>query len=105
MAKRPKFTPTQIKQHIKKIQETIDKQKRENEGEHFPSVTPEEIEKKLKRVNSPMIVSQGWNSTNPGGVVNYNLGVYNPDPTQVIWLFAHVWVGRVTSIPRSGRFY
>ena len=63
MAKRPKFTPTQIKQHIKKIQETIDKQKRENEGEHFTSVTPEEIEKKLKRVNSPMIVSQGWNST------------------------------------------
>jgi hypothetical protein len=54
MAKRPKFTPTQIKQHIKKIQETIDKQKRENEGEHFTSVTPE---------------------------------------------------ARVTSIPRSGRFY
>jgi len=104
MAKRPKFTPTQIKQHIKKIQETIDKQKRENEGEHFTSVTPEEIEKKLKRVNSPMIVSQGWNSTNPGGVVNYNLGVYNPDPTQVIWLFAHVWVGSGNIDPTVGTF-
>ena len=40
-----------------------------------------------------MIISQGWSGTAPGGTVNYNLGVYNPDPIQAIWLFAHVWVG------------
>ena len=104
MAKRPRFTPAQIKQQIKKIQETVDKQKRENQGEHFTSLTPEEIEKKLKRMNSPIIVSQGWNSTTPGGVVNYNLGVYNPDPTQAFWLFAHVWIGSGNIDPTLGTF-
>ena len=91
--KQRKWTATQIKEQVQRIQKAIEMQKRENKGEHFTSVTPEEIEKKLKRVKSPMIVSQGWNSTTPGGTVNYNLGIYNPDPTQAIWLFAHVWVG------------
>src|ERR1700674_3284850 len=88
-----KWTPDQIKEQIKKIEKAIAQQKHENKGEHFTSITPEEIEKKLKRVKSPMIVSQGWNSTTPGGIVNYNLGIFNPDPAQAIWLFAHVWVG------------
>jgi len=88
-----KWTAAQIKGQIQKIQKVIEEHKRENKEEHFTSITPEEIEKKLKRVKSPMIVSQGWGSTTPGGTVNYNLGIYNPDPTQAILLFAHVWVG------------
>ena len=51
-----------------------------------------------------MIVSQGWNSTTPGGTVNLNVGVYNPDPTQAIWLFAHVWVGSGNIDPTLGTF-
>jgi len=51
-----------------------------------------------------MIVSQGWNSTSPGGSVNYNLGIYNPDPTNAIWLFAHVWVGSGNVDPVTGTF-
>jgi hypothetical protein len=58
MVKKPKFTPSQIKEHVKKIQDAIDKHKRENQLQHFRSITPDEIEKKLKRVNSPFIVSQ-----------------------------------------------
>jgi hypothetical protein len=82
----------------------IEEQKREYKSEHFTSVTPEEIEEKLKRSMSPMIVSQGWNSTTPGGTVNYNLGIYNPDPTMVIWMFAHVWVGSGNIDPIVGTF-
>jgi hypothetical protein len=99
-----KWTPDQIKEQIQKIGKVIEQHKHENKGEHFTSVTPEEIEKKLKRVKSPMIVSQGWNSILPGGVVNYNLGIFNPDPAQAIWLFAHVWVGSGNIDPVVGTF-
>jgi hypothetical protein len=103
-SKKPKFTPAQIKEHVKSIQKAIEKHKRENRGEHFTAVTPEEIEKKLKRVNSPMIVSQGWSGTTPGGTFNYSLGIFNPDATQAIWLFAHVWVGSGNIDPIVGTF-
>jgi len=103
-SKQKKWTAAQIKEQIQRIEKVIQIQKRENRGEHFTAVTPEEIEKKLKRVKSPMIVSQGWNSTTPGGTVNYNLGIYNPDPTQAIWLFAHVWVGSGNVDPTVGTF-
>jgi hypothetical protein len=99
-----KWTSSQIKAHTKKILEVVEKQKRENKYEHFTGITKEEIEKKFRRVNSPMIVSQSWNNTTPGGNVNYNLGIYNPDPTQSIWLFAHVWVGSGNVDPVAGTF-
>lgn len=102
--KQRKFTTAQIKGHIKSIQEAIEKHKRENKGDHFTAVTPEEIEKKLKRVNSPMIVSQGWSNTTPGGTFIYSLGVFNPDPTQASSLFAHVWVGSGNVDPTVGTF-
>ena len=102
--KRSKWTAAQTKAHMEKIQEAVRRHKRENKEEHFTSVTPEEIEKKLKRVNSPMIVFQGWNSTSPGGTVNYSLGIYNPDPNRAIWLFAHAWVGSGNVDPNTGSF-
>jgi len=98
------WSPAEIKEHVQKIQAAIERMKRETKGEHFTSITPEQIEKKFKRVNSPMIISQSWNSTSPGGTVNYNLGVYNPDPTQAIWLFAHVAVGSGNVDPVTGTF-
>jgi hypothetical protein len=99
-----KWSPAAIKEHVAKIQAAIEKIKHENKSEHFTSITPEEIEKKFERVNSPMIISQGWNSTTPGGTVNYSLGIYNPDPTQAIWLFAHVAVGSGNVDPVTGTF-
>ena len=103
-AKRTKWSESQIKSHIQKIQKVIEQGKRDNKNEHFTSVTPDEIRNKLKRVRSPMIVFQSWNSTTPGGTVNYNLGIYNPDPVQVGSLFAHVWVGSGNIDPTVGTF-
>jgi hypothetical protein len=99
-----KFTEAQIKEHIQRIEKVVEKNRTENLGEHFTSVTPDEIQMKLKRVNSPMIVSQGWGSVAPGGTVNYNLGIYNPDTTGAIWLFTHVWVGSGNIDPTVGTF-
>ena len=98
------WTAAEIKEQIQNIQKVIGEQKREFKSEHFTSVTPEEITKKLKRSMSPMIVSQGWNSTTPGGTVNYNLGIYNLDSPDAIWLFAHVWVGSGNIDPIVGTF-
>src|SRR5215207_7686485 len=89
-----KWTGTRLKEQIQRIQKAIDAQKRANKREGFTSLTPEEIEKKLKRVNSPLILSQGFTtSTTPGGRIDYGVGIYNPDPVQAIALFAHLWVG------------
>lgn len=106
MAKKPKFTRAQIKNHINRIQEEMEKQKREHEerGEHFKSITPEEIEKKLKRVNSPMIVGEFWTQATQGGTVNYGMTIYNPDATLAYDLFGHVWVGAGHADPTVGTF-
>ena len=98
------WTAAQIKEHVQNIQKAIENHKRESKFEHFTAITPEEVATKLKRVHSPMIVSQGWNSTTVGGTVNYSVGIYNPDPTQAIWLFAHVWVGSGNVDPTVGTF-
>jgi hypothetical protein len=104
MAKKPKFTPAQIKNKVKEIQEVIEQQKRENKGEHFVSLTREEIEKKLKRANSPIITVQGWSDAQPGGSVYYLVGIVNPDPTVAVSLFVHVWVGSGNVDPAVGTF-
>jgi hypothetical protein len=100
----PKLTAKEISEQTKKIQEAIAKHKRENKGEHFTSLKPEEIEAKLKRVNSPMIVSQGWSNTTPGGTFNYSVGIQNPDPASASDLYVHVWVGSGNVDPVVGTF-
>lgn len=101
-----KWTEAEIKKQVERIQKVIEEHKRlVKKDESFTAVTPEDIERKLKRVMSPMIVSQGWtSSTVPGGAINYNVGIYNPDPTQAIWGFAHVWVGSGNIDPIVGTF-
>jgi len=106
--RKAKWTRAQINEHIKKIQKVIEEHKRlVKKGESYTAVTPEEIENKLNRTNSPMIVSQtgSWTgSTPPGGTFTYNLGLYNPDPTSSIWMFVHVWVGSGNVDPVTGTF-
>lgn len=105
---KPKWTSAQIKEHVQKIQEVIEQQKLlVKKGESFTAVTPEDIERKLKRTNSPMITMQfgSWTAPTPlGGTFAYNVGLYNPDPTDAIWLFAHVWVGSGNVDPTVGTF-
>lgn len=107
MAKKPKFTAAQVKRHIENIQEELKKQQRESEQrkEQFTSITPEQILKKLKRVNSPMIIGQGWNvTTPPGGTINYTVTIYNPDPVPAAFLFVHAWIGSGNIDPNIGTF-
>lgn len=99
-----KLTAKQIKEQTEKVQAAIAKHKRENKEEHFTSLTAEEIAAKLKRVNSPMIVSQGWSGTTPGGTFNYSVGIQNPDPTSAGSLYVHVWVGSGNVDPTVGTF-
>ena len=52
-----KWTQSQIKKQIKRIQEVIKQQKRlVKKGENFTAVTPEDIERKLKRTNRASFV-------------------------------------------------
>ncbi len=104
MSEKKSFSAHEIKEHTERINHAIEQHRREHKFEHFTAISPEEIERKLKRVNSPMIVSQGWGSAPLGGTVNYSLGIYNPDPTQAIWLFVHVFVGSGNVDPSTGTF-
>jgi hypothetical protein len=102
--KRITWTAAQIRDHVRNIGKAVARHKEAQPDRHFTSITPEQIAAKLKRVHSPMIVSQGWNSTIPGGIVHYSLGLYNPDPVEALWLFAHVWVGSGNVDPTPGTF-
>ena len=80
----------------KDIAEEIERQRKahERKGLQFTALTPEQLERKLKRTDSPMIVFQGWSGSAPvGGTVSYNVGISNPDPIDQIWLFVHLFVG------------
>jgi hypothetical protein len=75
--------PADIKKAWQKFEPELAKHKREHErqGETFTSVTREEFEAKMKRVNSPMILSQGWtNPVPPGGRSITLLGLQIPIP-------------------------
>ena len=107
MARKPKFTRAQVKNHIKNIQETMDKQKREHEqkGRRFVYITPEEIEKKLRRVNSPFFIGQSFGPPpSPGGSFNYGLYIYNPDAKPAYNLYGLIWVGSGNVDPAVGTF-
>jgi len=103
---KPKFSSADVKKHTARIQELGEEAKkaRKKGEENVTVITPEEIVAKLKRVNSPFIYFQSWGSTTPGGTLSYSVGIYNPDPTQAIWTFAHVWVGSGNVDPVTGTF-
>ncbi|MEV4704488.1 hypothetical protein [Actinoplanes sp. NPDC049316] len=87
---------------IKGVAETIERRRTEAErrGELFTAVTPEQLQRKLKRANSPMIVYQGWSGGAPvGGNVSYSVGISNPDPIDYTWLFVHLFVGPANLAP------
>lgn len=101
----PKWSADEIKLHIKKITELVEKQRGLSKNLNFTGITSSEIEDKFKRINSPFIWFQSWSgSTSPGGTINYNIGIYNPDPVNSVWLFNHVWVGSGNIDPIVGTF-
>lgn len=83
----------------------VEKQKAvaEREDLNFSSPTPDQLRRKLGSRNSPFVDWQSWNSSaSPGGTINYNVGIYNPDPTATVWLFGFVFVGPANLIPDVG---
>jgi hypothetical protein len=100
-------SPADIKKAWQKLEPELAKQRKERErqGETFTSITREEFEAKLKRVNSPMIVSQSWNNTAPpGGTINYTVGVMNPDPVAFGALAVAVSIGNRNPIVSNDQF-
>lgn len=103
-SKAPKFTPEQIKEHIKNTAKAVEKHKKENKEKHFDAITPEETEEKLKRVNSPYIMSLGYGGSTPGGTLSFSVGIYNPDPVSFNSLFVSTFVGTGNIDPVLGTF-
>jgi hypothetical protein len=103
-----KLTAAQIKVQTKKILEAIEKERRRYEGQKnviFAALKPEDIERKLKRVKSPMIIGESWFETaQPGGTIPYNVTIWNPDPDPWLYLNVHVWVGSGNVDPVVGTF-
>ena len=99
------LTEEEKNKHIKKTLEEIEKQKKNvKKGDNFTAPTEEQLRKKFERINSTYIYFQTWGAAAPGGTVNYSVGVTNPDPTQAIWMFAHVFVGSGNVVGNTGEF-
>ena len=103
-----KLTAAQIKVQTKKILEAIEQGKRRVEGQknvNFAALKPKDIERKLKRVKSPMLIFESWtDQAQPGGTIDYNVTFWNPDPDPWFGLNAQVWVGSGNVDPVVGTF-
>jgi len=96
-----------IKRAIEAIEAEIqkEKKKREKSGDTFVSLSREELDNKLRRAESPMIIFQSWNNTAPiGGTINYTVGVSNPDPFGWSNLAVAVSVGNRNPITSNDLF-
>src|SRR5262245_65008055 len=75
-------TPADIRKAWHQLEQEIAKHKADSKDtrETYAAMTRAEFEAKLKRVNSPMIVSHGWTaSAAPGGTITYRLLIVNYD--------------------------
>lgn len=108
-AERDKRILEQVKQHkmqqLDRILEDVEKFRKDVEKKKMrcTSVTRAELERKLDRTNSPMIVAQGWSgSAAPGGAISYTVQITNPDPFTRSSLYVHVFVGPANMVPDVG---
>lgn len=91
-----------VEQILKLIEEAKERSKERGE-DNFQALTECEIMEKLNSVNTPFLYYQAWSSaTSPGGSINYNTGVYNPDPVNRIWMYAHAFVGPANMVTDTG---
>jgi hypothetical protein len=97
-------TAAQLKTHIDRIQRAIDAYRRRNRGLQVAAITPRQIEKKLRRTNSPILTFHGWNAQPANGRIHIDLGVDNPDPTAATDRYGLVWVGTGYADPVVGTY-
>jgi hypothetical protein len=102
MARQRQARPTKLQKIVGQIEKR--RKEAEREGLTFTAPTEEQLRRKLRRTNSPMIVFQAWNGLGAvaGGQINYDVGIHNPDPTDWISLFMHVFVGPGNMVPDTG---
>ena len=78
---------------------------REQKGDVVSTITREELEKKLNRVNSPMIAGQGWSGSVPAGrSFTYSITVNNPDPVAFGNFAVAVFIGNRNAIVSNDLF-
>jgi hypothetical protein len=85
---------TSLKEHIRNIEKAVKKHKKQNKGQRFTLIPPDEIEKRLKRANTPIIYGFGYTDlVRPGQTIHCSFDIYNPGPDRFGPLAVHVWVG------------
>ncbi len=102
-----KKSPADIKRAIEMIEAEIQKEKtrQEKDGKIFVALTHDELVRKLRRANSPMITWQSWGGVvSPGGTNYYSLGVSNPDPVAWDHLALSVSIGNRNAIANNDLF-
>ena len=91
------------KDDVKKVREAIEKHRKEKRHEHFEALTDEQIEEKLKRVNTPFLNSFGYSPTvPPGGSFGFSVGVFNPDPVTISEMYVYAYIGAGIAVPDNG---
>ena len=70
-----KLTAAKIKEQIKKIQQAIEEEKSRYQDQNltFVGLNPKDIEKKLKRMKSPVIIGHFYWSSTPAGSTIHQL--------------------------------
>lgn len=86
--------------HAKTIRDEIERRRRDAaaKNQQFTGLTDDQIRRKLRKANSPMIIWQGWGGAPPGGTFDYEVGIFNPDPTIAVELLVHLFVGAASFV-------
>ena len=83
----------------------IDELKVEARTKNFISLTPDEIQARLKTGNDPWFGGFGFDpDTAPGGKIAVQTAIFNPGSSQVFNLYVHVWVGSGIRDPSAEPF-
>ena len=93
------------RQQIEEILREVEAFRRDAEKQNLnvTTVSREELDVKLSKANSPIIVFQAWTSAaSSPGTVDYRVGIHNPDPVNCGWVFAHVFMGLANIAPDVG---
>ena len=84
----------EIKTTLKKLSEEIELAREEarKKGFAFTSRTVEQLEKKLRSVNTPFIIWIGWRDQGQiTDIFSHDINVFNPDPYDHYFIFIFIF--------------
>lgn len=102
-----KMTPAQLRERMKTILASIEQHKdaSQRSGKQFASLAAADLEKSVSAKPAPSIGMFSWSrATAPGGKVELNVFVVNPESNPAPNLYVHVWVGSGNIDPTLGTF-